>query len=466
MNFIKTKLKGVFIVEPVVHGDNRGWFMETYNKGEFDKAGLKYEFVQDNQSFSQQKGILRGLHFQKRPMAQAKLVRCTSGAIIDVAVDIRRGSDTYLQYVAVELSADNKRQLMIPRGFAHGFATLTDDVMVQYKVDNLYSKECDRGIRWNDPDIAVEWSVAEPILSVKDTTSPLLKDSDADFSIRVLVTGVNGQLGYDVIRRLKRDNFECLGVDINDFDITDEDATSRFITEYNPDVVVHCSAYTAVDKAENDRDKCDEVNVVGAANIAKACKAIDAKMVYVSTDYVFNGEGDQPFETDSPTAPKSIYGTTKLAGEVACHAILDKLFVVRTSWVFGVNGNNFVKTMLKLAQDRSEISVVCDQIGSPTYTVDLADFIFYIITTNKYGVYHCSNEQYCSWYDFACEIFAQAGKNVAVKPITTEEFKAVADRPKNSRLSKKCLEECGYGKMPDWQDALKRFLTESGDLKE
>lgn len=460
MNFIKTKLKGVYIVEPKAHGDNRGWFMETYNKGEFDKAGLQYEFVQDNQSFSQQKGILRGLHFQKRPMAQAKLVRCTSGAIIDVAVDIRRGSDTYLQYVAVELSAENKRQLMIPRGFAHGFATLTDNVMVQYKVDNLYSKECDRGIRWNDPDIAVEWNVDEPILSVKDTTSPLLKESDADFSIRVLVTGVNGQLGYDVVRRLNRDNYECLGVDINDFDITDEDATRRFITDYNPDVVVHCSAYTAVDRAESDQDRCYEVNVTGAANIAKVCKAIDAKMVYVSTDYVYNGEGDRPFETDSPTAPKSVYGSTKLAGEEACRALLDKLFVIRTSWVFGINGNNFVKTMLKLAQDRSEISVVRDQIGTPTYTVDLADFIFFIINTNKYGVYHCSNEQFCSWYDFACEIFAQAGKDIVVKPITTEEFKAAADRPKNSRLSKKCLEECGYGKMPDWQDALQRFLAE------
>ena len=250
MNFIKTKLRGCYIVEPVAFGDNRGWFMETYSKGEFDKAGLMYDFVQDNQSFSKQKGILRGLHFQKNPMAQAKLVRCTKGSILDVAVDLRRGSDTYLQYVAVELSEENKKQLMIPRGFAHGFVTLTEDVMVQYKVDNLYSKENDRGIQFNDPSINVEWGITDPILSVKDTTSPNLCDSDEDFTIKVLVTGVKGQLGYDVIKRLQAAGYECLGVDIDDFDITDEKATYDYIVKYNNDVVAHCSAWTEVDKDE------------------------------------------------------------------------------------------------------------------------------------------------------------------------------------------------------------------------
>ncbi len=311
MNFIKTKLRGCYIVEPLAYGDNRGWFMETYNKGEFDNAGLVYDFVQDNQSFSKQKGILRGLHFQKNPMAQAKLVRCTKGSILDVAVDIRKGSDTYLQYVAVELSEENKKQLMIPRGFAHGFVTLTEDVMVQYKVDNLYSKENDRGIQYSDPSINVDWGISDPILSVKDTISPNLVDSDADFTIKVLVTGYKGQLGYDVVKRLNQANYECIGVDIDDFDITDESATYNYIAKYNPDVIVHCSAYTAVDKAEIESEKCYNVNVVGTENIAKVCAKIGAKMVYISTDYVYDGKGDTPFEVDSKIAPLCVYGKTK-----------------------------------------------------------------------------------------------------------------------------------------------------------
>ena len=460
MNFIKTKLRGVYIVEPVAYGDNRGWFMETYNKSVFDKAGLNYTFVQDNQSFSQQKGIVRGLHFQKNPYAQAKLVRCTQGAIVDVAVDIRRGSDTYLQYVAVELSAENKRQLMMPRGFAHGFVTLTEDVMVQYKVDNVYNKEADRGIQYNDPSINVEWNVTDPILSVKDTTSPLLKDSDEDFTIKVLVTGVNGQLGYDMIKRLKADNFECLGVDKDDFDITDEKATIEFITAYNPDVVIHCAAYTAVDRAEEDEDICRKVNVVGSENIAKACKLIDAKMVYISTDYVYNGKGDKPFVPTDEIGPLNVYGKTKFEGEEACRKYLEKLFVVRTSWVFGKNGNNFIKTMLRLGKERENLTVISDQIGSPTYTVDLADFLFYIIKTQKYGTYHCSNDGFCSWNEFAKAIFAEAGINVKVDDVLTKDYKTAATRPLNSRLDKQCLVDCGYSKMPTWQDALKRYLEE------
>lgn len=461
MKFIDTEINGLKIIEPQEFGDNRGWFMETYNKGEFDKAGLNYTFVQDNQSFSKGKDILRGLHFQNNPMAQAKLVRCTEGAILDVAVDIRKGSDTYLKWVAVELSAENKRQLMIPRGFAHGFKTLTDNVMVQYKVDNLYCKDCDRGIKWDDPEIGVKWGCNAPTLSAKDSTSPMLKDSDANFSIKVLVTGVNGQLGHDIIKKLESKGYDCLGVDIDDFDITDEYATSKFIKNYNPYVVVHCSAYTAVDKAESDEERCYSVNVIGSENIAKVCKEIDAKMVYISTDYVYDGKGDKAFDINSPIAPLSVYGKTKFQGEEKCRAILDKLFVVRTSWVFGSNGNNFVKTMLRLAKEKDCINVVNDQIGSPTYTADLADFIFFIINTQKYGTYHCSNEEYCSWYEFTQEIFKQASiLKVKLNAIATSDYPTAAVRPHNSRLDKKCLVDCGYGKMPSWKDALSRYLKE------
>ena len=462
MNFEKTKLRGCYIVQPNAIGDNRGWFMETYNKCEFDKAGLVYDFVQDNQSFSKEKGILRGLHFQLQPMAQAKLVRCTSGSILDVAVDLRRGSDTYLQYVAVELSSENKRLLMIPRGFAHGFVTLTSDVMVQYKVDNIYSSKCDRGIQYNDPTIGVEWGEDSPILSNKDINSPLLVNSDENFTIKVLVTGCKGQLGHDVIKRLQSAGYECQGVDIEDFDITDENAVRDYVLAYNPDVVVHCSAYTAVDRAESDVDTCTRVNVIGSENIAKACKIIDTKMVYISTDYVYSGLGNTPFDVTDKEQPLSVYGKTKLAGEYACRAILDKLYVIRTSWVFGINGNNFINTMLKLAESRDELTVVADQIGSPTYTVDLADFIFYIINSDKYGTYHCTNEEECSWADFAEAIFARAGKSVNVNKIPSSDYVTAAVRPLNSRLSKKCLKDCGYGEMPKWMDALDRYMNEKG----
>lgn len=460
MNFIKTKLKGVYIIEPTVHGDSRGWFMESYNKGEFDNEGLKYNFVQDNQSFSAQKGILRGLHFQNRPMAQAKLVRCTKGAILDVAVDIRKGSDSYLQYVAMELSAENKKQLMIPRGFAHGFVTLTDDVMVQYKADNLYSKENDRGIQYCDKSIGVEWGIDNPILSLKDQTSPTLDESDANFSVKVLVTGVNGQLGHDVVKKLNAENYECLGVDINDFDITDFEMTRNYILNFAPDIIVHCSAYTSVDKAEENVELCQKVNVIGSQNIAKVCKEIDAKLVYISTDYVYNGLGNIPYEVNEKVEPLSTYGKTKLLGELACQDLVQKLFIIRTSWVFGLNGNNFVKTMLKLAEKNDQINVVSDQIGSPTYTPDLADFIFYILNSKNYGIYHCTNEGFCSWYDFACEIFSLVKSKVNVNEIKSSEYKTLAVRPKNSRLSKKSLIECGYGLLPTWQNALDRFLKE------
>ncbi len=249
-----------------------------------------------------------------------------------------------------------------------------------------------------------------------------------------------------------------MGVDIDDFDITDEKVTFDYIVKYNPDVVVHCSAWTAVDKAESEVEKCTKVNVLGSENIAKACAKIDAKMVYISTDYVYDGKCDKPFEVDSKIAPLSVYGNTKYQGEEACRKYLDKLFVVRTSWVFGINGNNFVKTMLRLAENNKQIKVVNDQIGSPTFTTDLADFIFYLLNTDKYGVYHCSNEGYCSWYDFAKEIFAISGVNVDLKGIPTSEYPTPAIRPHNSRLSKKCLIDCGYGVMPTWQDALKRYL--------
>lgn len=278
--------------------------------------------------------------------------------------------------------------------------------------------------------------------------------------MKVLVTGFKGQLGYDVVKRLEKLQIECKGVDIEDFDLLDEKGVSRFIEGYSPTAVIHCAAYTAVDKAEDNVEACRAVNFIGTKNVAEVCKKLNIKLIYISTDYVFAGEGEAPFEVDSKTAPIGIYGQTKLEGEEIVKQLVDKHFIVRTSWVFGINGNNFIKTMLRLSKERDELSVVSDQIGSPTYTFDLAELLCDMIVTDKYGIYHATNEGYCSWYEFACEIFKQAGINIKVKPVLTEEYPTRAKRPKNSRLSKKSLDDAGFKRLPAWKDALKRYLSE------
>lgn len=278
--------------------------------------------------------------------------------------------------------------------------------------------------------------------------------------MRVLVTGVNGQLGYDVVRRFNSLGIECLGVGRKEFDLTNETQTIDFIKNYNPDVVVHCAAYTAVDKAEDEKNLCYKVNVLGTRYIAKACTEVGAKLVYISTDYVFDGKGETPFEVDDEPNSINYYGQTKYEGELEVKKLIDKHFIIRISWVFGINGNNFVKTMLRLGKERDKLSVVADQIGSPTYTYDLAELISDIVSTEKYGTYHATNEGFCSWYEFANEIFKISGLNVEVTPIKTEDYPTKAVRPKNSRLSKKKLELEDFDRLPNWKDALKRYLEE------
>ena len=276
--------------------------------------------------------------------------------------------------------------------------------------------------------------------------------------MKVLVTGVGGQLGYDVIKELEKRNINCIGADRAEFDITDYEAAHKFIIDYMPDAVIHCSAYTAVDKAEDESELCHLVNAVGTENIAKISKEIDAKMIYISTDYVFDGTKDGLYEVDDVPNPINVYGKTKLAGEIAVQEILEKYFIVRISWVFGINGNNFVKTMLRLGKERSELNVVADQFGSPTYTVDLAILLVDMIQTEKYGIYHVTNEGECSWAEFAEEIFRIAGMNVKVNHITTAEYHTKAKRPMNSRMGKSKLEICGFNRLHTWQDALCDYL--------
>lgn len=281
--------------------------------------------------------------------------------------------------------------------------------------------------------------------------------------MKVLVTGVGGQLGHDVVRELEQRGHEVTGVGREEMDITDAEKVRKIIRDCVPDAVIHCSAYTAVDRAEDEADQCRKVNVEGTKNIAEICAELDCKMIYISTDFVFSGEGERPWETDDAAGPISVYGRTKYEGEDEVKSRLDKFFIVRISWVFGKNGNNFVKTMLRIGKENGAVKVVDDQIGSPTYTRDMAVLLADMVQTEKYGVYHASNEGFCSWYDFAKEIFRLAGMDdVSVTPITSDQFPAKAKRPFNSLMSKEKLVKEGFNKLPSWQDALKRYLQELG----
>lgn len=276
--------------------------------------------------------------------------------------------------------------------------------------------------------------------------------------MKILVTGYTGQLGYDVVQYGLKCSLNMIGVGSKDLDITNREEVFDYVRKTNPDAIIHCAAYTAVDKAEDDREVCWNVNVEGTKNLAQAAKNVDAKFIYISTDYVFNGEGETPFkETDQPK-PIGYYGLTKYKGEKIVQQLLDKWFIVRISWVFGINGHNFVKTMLRIAETRNEVNVVRDQIGSPTYTFDLARLLIDMIQTDKYGIYHASNEGFCSWSEFAEEIFKQANVDMRVNAITTEEYPTRAVRPKNSRMEKQKLIDNGFTPLPTWQDATKRYI--------
>ena len=312
--------------------------------------------------------------------------------------------------------------------------------------------------------------------------------SKAGDSMKVFVTGVGGQLGHDVVNNLVSRNHEAVGSDIQSvysgvddgsavaaapyvqMDITQADAVNQIIKELQPDVIIHCAAWTAVDAAEDEanREKVHQINAVGTENIARAAKAVDAKMVYISTDYVFDGQGTRPWEPDDKCyAPLNVYGQSKLDGELAVSNILEKYFIVRIAWVFGLNGKNFIKTMINVGKTHDTVRVVNDQIGTPTYTIDLARLLVDMIETEKYGYYHATNSEsefggYISWYDFCVEFYRQYGLTTTIIPVTTEEYGlSAAARPYNSRLAKKKLIEAGFRPLPPWQDAVKRYLQEA-----
>ena len=302
--------------------------------------------------------------------------------------------------------------------------------------------------------------------------------------MKVFVTGVGGQLGHDVVNNLVNRNHEAVGSDIQpvysgiqdnsavvtapyvQLDITDKDAVARTIEEIKPDAIIHCAAWTAVDAAEDEenQEKVDRINHLGTQYIADAAKTVDAKMLYLSTDYVFDGKGERPWEPDDKCyAPLNVYGKSKLDGELAVSSTLDKYFIVRIAWVFGLNGKNFIKTMINVGKTHNTVRVVNDQIGTPTYTLDLARLLVDMIETDKYGYYHATNEGgYISWYDFCCEFYRQYGLTTKVIPVSTKEYGlSKAARPENSRLDKSKLVEAGFTPLPDWKDAVRRYLAEA-----
>lgn len=278
--------------------------------------------------------------------------------------------------------------------------------------------------------------------------------------MKVLVTGYNGQLGYDVVNEGRRRGLDMVGSTIGELDITDSESVHDYLTRLKPDAVIHCAAYTAVDKAEKEQNKAWSVNVNGTSNLVEATKLVNAKFMYISTDYVYEGIGNGLYTEESEVAPQSYYGLTKYEGEKLVRKQLENSFIIRISWVFGINGNNFVKTMLRLAETHEELRVVADQVGSPTYTFDLARLLIDMIQTEKYGIYQATNEGYCSWADFAKKIFEIADCGVKVSEITTDEFPTVAVRPKNSKMSKQKLVDNGFEPLRHWEQALSHYMKE------
>ena len=474
-NIIKTNLEDCYIIEENRFGDDRGYFTSVTNK---QLSGLDFKkFSQKSESMSA-KGTIRGLHFQKDPYCQAKVVSCTKGAVLDVVVDMREDSPTYGKYTAIELTPENGRMLYVPRGYAHGFLALTDGATFNYMVDNEYAPRMEGGVLWNDPAINIPWDeifekygIEKPLLSDKDRDRIPLSESEVKFlrrPKRYLVTGVNGQLGYDIVNELQeRGEEDILAVGRSDMDITNREQVMKIVKAYKPDVIFHCAAWTAVDKAEELKEDCYKANAEGTKNLADASLEVGAKIVYMSTDYVFDGTKDlsETYNEEDKPNPQNVYGVTKFEGEEAVRKNPNH-FITRISWVFGINGNNFIKTMLKLAEKYPELKVVNDQFGSPTYTVDLAKLLVEMAETDKYGTYHVNNEGYCSWAEFADYIMKSNGKETKINPVTTEEYyegkdmSKIAYRPRNSKLDKAKLEEAGFKRLPSWQDATDRYCKQ------
>ena len=484
MNYeiIENGLKDSYILIPKRFGDERGYYTSQYIAQELEERGIIDTTISQTAESKSAKGIVRGMHYQEDPCCQAKLVKCETGAVLDVIIDLRQDSPTYKKWFSIELTPENGKMLYVPRGFAHGFVALKDETRFEYLVDNHYKPSHENGIAWDDPEVNIDWQfekygISEPVLSEKDKVRGTIEEIKPNFYMhkRYLVTGCKGQLGYDVVRELnKRGIYDILNLDVDDMDITNRKFVRKVIEEYKPEYVIHCAAYTQVDKAEENEELARKINYNGTKNIADACREIGAKMVYISTDYVFDGKpprGYDSYDELMEANPLNVYGKTKREGELAALEN-PNTFILRTAWVFGINGNNFVRTMLGLSEKYKELKVVDDQIGSPTYTIDLAKIICDMIETDKYGIYHVTNDGFCSWAEFASYILKDTDTKVI--PVTTEEYYKpkyeeakksgitlhIAERPLISKLNKAKLVRSGFTMTPDWHNAVDRYMEE------
>lgn len=463
MKSINTNLDGVYLIEPKVFCDERGWFTESFSSNKMNEIGICNQFIQDNHSLSLNKGTLRGLHFQINPMSQAKLVRCTRGKILDVVVDIREGSPNYLKWISVELSEKNKKQLFVPRGFAHGFLTLEDNTEVQYKVDEYYSSEHDRSIRYDDDSINIDWGIENPILSDKDKNAKCLNESDANFKYKYLVMGANGQLGKSVVKALETSKSEFKAVSKEELDIKDYEQVKKEFENFLPDVVINCAAYTDVNMAEKENAACYEVNVTGVENIVRLCKRHMTKLIHISSDYVYGDNGSNPLKESDAKKPVNYYGKSKLDSEKIIENNLERYYIIRTSWLYGDEGNNFVNTIYDLVNRNADLKIINDQIGAPTNCDDLAKLIYEISRKDQYGVYNVSNQGYCSWYDIAVVISSHLEYHGEIVPVSTKEYGSKTMRQLNSRLDNSKLLDIGLVMLPNWEDSLDRFLKNKSD---
>lgn len=470
MKFIETGLKDCYIIEPNKIGDDRGYFCTFFAEKDIaltEISRIMNGVTECNRSLSK-KGVLRGLHFLKEPYTQTKIVECLSGGVLDVVVDLRKDSPTYKKSYSIELTPENGRQLLVPRGFAHGFVSLKDNTLFQYLVDNDYSNKHDDGVYYKDNQFNIDWNlkkygIENPIISEKDTYREPYDEEKFNFYTkkRYMVTGYSGQLGYDVVRELnKRGIYDILTLTKEDLDITDKRRVNKIINDYKPEILFHCAAYTNVEEAEKNKEDCFRVNVNGTENIVEACKRNNTKLIYISSDYVYDGTKEDEYEIDDKLNPLNVYGESKKISEEIVSKY-NKSFIVRTSWLFGINGDNFIKKRLKDSETKKELNIVSDQIGSPTYTVDLAKVLVDMSETEKYGIYNATNTGFCSWAELTTYLFDICNKETKVNYIkTTNNTIAKAKRPLNSKLSKKSLILNGFKELPDWKDAVKRFIKE------
>lgn len=462
---IETGIEGLYILEPTVYGDERGFFLETYNKKEFEEIGIFEEFVQDNHSKSK-KGVLRGLHFQIKH-SQGKLVRVIKGSVYDVAVDIRKGSSTYGKWHGIELSAENKKMFFIPKGFAHGFLTLEDDTEFQYKCTDFYAPQYDSGIIWNDEDININWNFEkyslkkeDIILSEKDIKHQSFKEyTEKYIGENVLLTGADGQLGKDFQKLFDKLGIKYTATDYRELDVTNKDKVREFVERNDFTMIINCAAYNNVDKAEEEQEKCFALNSHVPKYLAEICKEKDIIFVTYSTDFVFDGEKETPYTEEDIPNPLSIYSKAKLEGE-EYSLKYEKSFVIRTSWVFGMGNNNFCKQVINWSKGKDRLSIVDDQISSPTYSKDLAEYSWELIQTDKYGLYHLSNDGEASKFEQAQYILKKIGWNGILERAKTKDFPLPAKRAEYSKLDSSKLERVINKKISHWKSGIDRFLEE------